>query len=750
MASSSFLAALSTDLTVFPDPEALRGPIAVRVAGWPLGARLGTVSGLIATEAGLILDGPDAHLELVFQTPRPPGWYVLSADIEADQAIKPRAYLEGAGGYSETLSFPMRPEPDGTLAAFFRAPAAFSRLRLTPTDRAAEVTLREMRLRRVETRELAVAALDAARSVYRRNGVRGLLHFLRSALITVLFPRRFDSFDRAPPKPAEPARVAADRYARWAGLDERRAARRLALALAAGLKPRITVVSLPPGPGETPADAADLIGRLAGQPFPNWRLLVADPPPDADRRVQRLEAATTIEALSAGAATEAEIVLALAPDARLAPHALAVLAVGFAGPTPPALVYADDDDVDEVGRRLNGRFRPGWSEAHFEARDYLGPLVAFRRSALTAERLDRAAGAPAPFTHLVLDMADAGLAFRRLAEMPVHRPLPADGAVHPDREPVAARLATLEARAAARGASTVYEPAADGRSIRARHPVPQPAPLVSILIPTRDRLDLVKVAVDSLVARTRYPAYEIIIIDNGSIEPETLAWFAGLTDPRIRVLRDPRPFNYSALNNVAVRRAKGEILVLLNNDTEVIQPDWLDEMVGWAALPQVGAVGAKLHFPNRTIQHGGVVLLSRHGIAGHLHLGDPSDAPGDMDRLLLPQDLMAVTGACLALRRSVYDEVGGLDEANLAVAFNDVDLCLKIGRAGYRIIWTPHAELIHHESVSRGDDMSPAKRARFLREVDHMAKSWGAVLDDDPFYSPHFERHNGNFRLAVD
>ena len=235
-----------------------------------------------------------------------------------------------------------------------------------------------------------------------------------------------------------------------------------------------------------------------------------------------------------------------------------------------------------------------------------------------------------------------------------------------------------------------------------------------------------------------------MIVDNGSVEPATQTLFDQLTreDSRVRILHHPGPFNYSALNNTAAREANGEILLLLNNDIDVIEPGWLRELVSQALRPDVGIVGAKLLFPNEQVQHAGMVL-GPEGHVVHLHRFAGRNDPGYCGQLALPRTLLAVTGACVAIRRAVFFEVGGLDEINLPVAFNDVDLCLRLGDHGYRVVWTPFAELFHLECASRGlDSDDPAKRERADREWRHMRKTWGSLLETaDPFHNPNLLFH---------
>jgi GT2 family glycosyltransferase len=240
---------------------------------------------------------------------------------------------------------------------------------------------------------------------------------------------------------------------------------------------------------------------------------------------------------------------------------------------------------------------------------------------------------------------------------------------------------------------------------------------------------------DGVLTRTDYDPLELIVVDNDSKEPETLSLLERLlADPRVKILSHEGAFNFAALNNRAVREARGEIVVLLNNDVEVTSALWLEEMVSQALRPEIGAVGAKLLYPNGRVQHAGVVLGVGHG-AGHAFHGAQGDSPGYCGFLALTRRVSAVTGACMALRRSTYLEVGGLDEANLPVAFNDVDLCLRLCERGYGVVWTPHSELRHLESASRGPDTDAERLARLQCDADYLRQRWPAILNGDPYYN---------------
>lgn len=275
----------------------------------------------------------------------------------------------------------------------------------------------------------------------------------------------------------------------------------------------------------------------------------------------------------------------------------------------------------------------------------------------------------------------------------------------------------------------------------------QEHPLVSLLMPTRNGMAITKQAIDSILNLTDYPNYEIILIDNQSDCSDALAYFNSLKDnSRIRVLRYPHPFNYSAINNFAARQAKGSVLGLVNNDIEVINPQWLTEMVSHAMRNDIGCVGAKLYYPNNTIQHAGVIM-GIGGVGGHSHKYFKREEHGYFSRLKLVQNLSAVTAACLVIRKSVFHEVEGLNESSLTIAFNDVDLCLKVKSAGYRNLWTPFAELYHHESISRGAEDNPAKVKRFNQEVDYMKATWHTDKSPDPYYSCNLTLEHEDFSI---
>ena len=275
---------------------------------------------------------------------------------------------------------------------------------------------------------------------------------------------------------------------------------------------------------------------------------------------------------------------------------------------------------------------------------------------------------------------------------------------------------------------------------------------VSILIPTCDHIDDLETCIESIYDRTTYPDFEVILIENNSKDPETFRTYERMRkehpDNLKVIIWEGKGFNYSALNNFGEKYATGEYILLLNNDTEVITPKWLEEMVMYAQQERVGCVGVKLLYPDDTIQHAGIGF-GFLTLAGHMHKNFPAGHPGYMGRLVYAQDVYAVTAACMMVRREVYEQVGGLDES-FAVAFNDVDFCVRVREAGYTNVFTPFAQLYHYESKSRGLDESPEKRKRFVSEVERFQKRWKAQLEaGDPCMNPNFDRMKEDFTFDI-
>jgi GT2 family glycosyltransferase len=271
-------------------------------------------------------------------------------------------------------------------------------------------------------------------------------------------------------------------------------------------------------------------------------------------------------------------------------------------------------------------------------------------------------------------------------------------------------------------------------------------PAITIIIPYREHVAMTRQCLEALWANTDYTNYKVVLIDNWSTSDEALAFAAEMKErDGVSVMRIEEPFNYSRLNNAAVAASHGELLLFMNNDVFVSNPTWLRAMVGeMLADPLVGIVGNKLLYPSGAVQHGGVIL-GVGGVAEHAHKGLTATDPGYVARAICAQDMSAVTAACMLCRRTVFEAVGGFDDQDLQVAFNDVDLCLKVGRSGYRIVWTPDSVAEHRESLSRGDDMRPDQQSRFFRENETMLRRWEGVIANDRYYHRAFSRESGIF-----
>ena len=435
-----------------------------------------------------------------------------------------------------------------------------------------------------------------------------------------------------------------------------------------------------------------------------------------------------------------EWVALLDQDDLLAPHSL-YLAVQAITANPDAdMLYSDEDKINEAGRRFDPYFKSDWDETLFMGHNMFSHLGVYRRSLLSQIGGFRPGYEGAQDYDLALRCIE-----RTSRDKIIHVPCvlyhwratPGSTAQGPGEKGYAILAAerALNEHLARRGVAGRVDEIAGRGMTRLRFDISDPAPTVSIVIPTRNGASLLETCLNSVTGKTAYQNYEIVIVDNGSDEAETLAYLRRIAEqPGIRVLSYPGEFNYSAINNFAVSQVVSDIVCLLNNDIEVESPDWLHEMVSIAIQPRVGAVGAKLLYPDTSIQHAGIVM-GMTGVAGHIHVGQPAETRGMMCRNELVHEVSAVTAACMVVRRALYEEIGGLDEVNLKVAYNDVDFGLRLREAGYFNVWTPHAVLYHHESRTRGYETTPEKRERFSREQAYMYDRWPNWIEHDPAYN---------------
>ncbi|MDD5320857.1 MAG: glycosyltransferase [Methylococcales bacterium] len=458
---------------------------------------------------------------------------------------------------------------------------------------------------------------------------------------------------------------------------------------------------------------------------------------------------------SALALVTGEFIALFDHDDLLPEHALFCVAETILANPNVGIIYSDEDKISQSGIRIDPYFKCDWNPELFLGHNLLSHLGVYRSDIV------KAIGG---FRTGYEGSQDYDLAARFIEEIApeqiVHIPrvlyhwriLPGSTSMSIGEKPYAliASEKALNEHLIRRNVKGTVEALPIGLH-RLRFSLPDKPPLVSIIIPTRNAVDLVCTCVTSIYDLTTYKNFEILLIDNGSDDPDALRYFEKLQllHNNFRVLRDERPFNFSALNNSAVRQAKGEFIALLNNDIEVITPDWLSEMVSIAAQPGIGAVGAKLWYLNNLLQHGGVTLgLGTGRVAGHTHHNLTMGNYGYYGRAVLTQEISAVTAACLVVLKKHYLQVGGLNETDLTVAFNDIDFCLKLKSQGYRNVWTPFAELYHHESATRGQEDTPEKKLRHMNEILYMQQRWGELLLNDPAYSPNLTLDFDDFGLA--
>ena len=502
------------------------------------------------------------------------------------------------------------------------------------------------------------------------------------------------------------------------------------------------------------------LDSLEDQVYPHWSavvIAVSSPsevplsPYLQDQRVAQNFARDWVEAWNAIIdQSEDDLILTLRAGDRLAPDALYCVSRRLVTDAGLRVVYTDHDLVEPDGNRHSHNFKPDWNRDWLYTRDDISMSCWLERSLVTGAQGMRQCSGAERFDLLlrcVMRISDEAVA--HIPQILTHCAARPAG-LHADEDTEVQVL-----RAAFDNMSPA--PAICRQEIsHCRHlkwPLPASPPLVSIIIPTRNRHDLLKVTIDSIREKTRYQPYEILIVDNQSDDPETQAYLRALAnDAVVRIQPYDQPFNYSAICNAAVQAARGEVVAFLNNDIEIITAGWLEEMAAHALRPAVGAVGAKMYYPDDRIQHAGVMMGFGEAVdpvAGHAFHLLHGQQHGYHCRASLTQRMTAVTAACMVIRKEVYLSAGGLNEEHLPVNYNDVDLCLKLEDQGLMNIYTPHAQLYHHQSATRGADHGPEQQRRFRAEVTYMHRTWGERLHSDRSLNPNLTWVHGDCRLCL-
>ena len=703
--------------------------------------------------------GSDPGLELVPRGRYPTGWVQLDFELVSGVAgaRPPLLHVGRGGGYTPSGCIRLPWPEGGRIRAVANLATVVHSLRLDPLDRPGTFRLGRLAIREMGRPEVGLRlAVPALWSLMRRprripGAVADLVSLLRAGGLQALKNRMVgkDQVDSQ-----------AVRYSDWvAAFDTLAPADRVAITRRLEALPNRPLLSVVMPAYNTPRRwLTRAIESVRAQLYPEWELCVANDASTAphvrrvldayarrDPRVRVVHRETnghiSEASNSALAVARGDYVVLMDSDDQLPPHALYVVAEQLCAHPETDLLYSDEDKIDERGRRFGAYFKPDWNPDLFLSQNYFSHLGVYRTS------LVREVGG---FRSVTDGSQDYDLALRCVARTRAERirhvphvlyhwrAIEGSGAMAADAKAYAHPAAERAVRDLVAVIDRRIEVSAgpSPTTYRVRWPLPVEPLLVSLIVPMRNGRAVLERCVESVLGRTNYPRLELLVVDNQADDPATLQYLASLAQSgRARVLRYDRPFNHSAINNFAARAARGTVLGLVNDDIEVIGPGWLSEMVSQALRPGIGAVGARLLYANDTVQHAGIVT-GLNGLAGHVHRYLPSEEGGYFGRARLVQNVSAVTGACLVVRREVFEQVGGLDEHNLPVAFNDVDFCLRLEEAGYRNLFTPYAELYHHEPLGRGADDTPEKRGRFQREFDYMLRRWGDRLRGDRYYSP--------------
>ena len=590
----------------------------------------------------------------------------------------------------------------------------------------------------------------------RAHGINPLLHYLKFGRAEGRVPVRRD-------------------YAAWIEQydqlsEEDRVVFRRAIARFSS-RPLISI--LLPVYNTNPAYLTRAIQSVIDQLYPHWELCVSDDASTDPTVREIVESATRNDSRikvvyrdknghiaentnTALKLASGDYVGVLDHDDELAEQALFWFADEIQKHPDAAIIYCDEDKLDGEGVRGAPLLKPDWNPALITAQNYVCHLTVYRR-----DLLERAGGFRAGFEgsqdhELLLRCADMVKPdrIRHIPRVLYHWRSHAGSTASEtglEGKPYAwnAGARAIREYLGRRGIAATVRPTA-GQFYQVDYPCPSPAPKVTVIIPTALKLEFIQRCLTSVLRQTTYPNVEFIITtDRQRLQVAAQKDFTEklAADPRLRLLvYDERPFNYSRTNNRAVAQSEAPIICFLNDDVEAITPDWLEKLVARVQQPGVGAVGAMLYYPTDTIQHAGVIL-GMGGVAGHPFLNLPRGSKGYYGRAVLEQDLSCVTAACMVMRREAFDDIGGFDEA-LAIAFNDVELCIRLRQRGWRIIWTPAVEMYHHESTSVGKHDAPHRHSDFKQEVRLMRERWGDLLDTDPFFNPNLSLTSHYYTLA--
>jgi O-antigen biosynthesis protein len=720
------------------------------------------------------ITGNDPYFVLVRADGKPfePGYHEMSFTSTAgeEELRSAKAYFDHGEGYSESFGQPLNfnLEKNGLRRAFISLDKPVEKLRIDPRDNLdpaqPSLTLGKIQVRpvgiyafylgaarnRVRTpRDLWLAIRNSVASL-RRGGIKSLIGDVRTSAVR--------------------PRLRENDYTKWLERydtvtpDDRKAMRRV---IDTWENPPLISVVMPTY--NTPEGLLrEAIESVLTQTYENWEFCIAD---DASPQPQVREILSEYAArdprfkivfreenghISKSSNSALDIVTGdwvalLDHDDQLAPQALFCLAETIIRQPDVMMIYSDEDKIDMYGNRKEAYFKSDWNYYLFLSHNMFSHLGAYRTDLLRKIGGFRVGLEGAQDYDLALRCLDH-LERRQIVHLPhvlYHwRQMPGSTALSSDEKPYAmiAGERALTEHLQRRGVKAKSKLIGHGYQLVIDDLPTEPS--VDIIMPSRDGGAMLQRCVESLISVTDYKNYRLVLVDNGSVDPQTLAFYEEMKQrPDVLYIRDDSPFNYSRINNDAARQCNGEIILFLNDDMEIHDGDWLTEMVKQTTLPETGAVGARLWYPNGLLQHGGLVLSPQH-IAINIHKMMTREAFGYFGRGVLRQELSAVTAACMAVRRDIFEKVGGFDAENLAVAYNDVDLCLRIREAGFVNVLLPNVNLTHHESATRGSDATREKRRRWEREKRYMTQTWGHLLNQDPYFNTNLTTESDQFMLS--
>jgi len=695
------------------------------------------------------------------------GWCNIFLEMEHEQPTVPRFYFDIGHGFNEHHSVPLKHTGGNSYSGLAYLSEEVRQVRFDPIEYPGDFRLNRLAMKKLSKAGMAKFSATRAIELLKENPTKNFGRVM-SAGGSLL---KKQSFRKISTVPEFETKVSP--YPKWIETHDYSAAKHKASTAkrvkALKSPPKISVLMPVFNTSAKHLDAA--IKSVVDQIYPNWELCICNDrsssshiKPQLDKwaakderiKVYHRQINGHISKASNSALTQvkSDWVAMLDHDDLLREHALAEIAFAIDANPNCQLIYSDEDKIDEKGKRFDPHFKADFSPELFRSMNYLNHLTVHRTENIVKVGAwrDEFVGSQDYDLNLRIWERIDDTDIVHIPKILYHwRAIEGSTALEINEKnyAVQAGLKALQAHLKRIGANASAEVIPNLPFFRVVHNVSKPEPKVSLIIPTKDRVDLVAACIESIFKTTNYSNFEIIVVDNNSEEKASFDYFDSLQKSgKAKILKYPHPFNYSAINNFAVAQSESDIVGLVNNDIEFISDGWLTEMVSWAEQPDIGCVGAKLYFESGQIQHGGVVL-GIGGVAGHAHKYFDREAYGYFSRAKVTQNFSAVTAACLLVKRDIFNEAEGLNEKDLIVAFNDVDFCLKVRTAGYRNVWTPFAEAYHYESISRGAENDPQKIARFNREIDYMKTTWGKALENDPFYSPNLSNVYEDFSLKI-